>query len=197
MMWTIDLFVDELRTVREALELTLVHLLGISWGGMLAMEYALRKPQGVESLILGSSPPSVQAPVADIPRLIGALPAEVREAIRKNEQAGTTDDPSYQEAMQVFYRRHLCRSDPWPECLNRALAKLAQNPEVFHTMFGPSELCCTGTLQECNITNRTLRFRWLFRSVHLSLVIARTPVSELMPRTLSCAARRLGINLGA
>lgn len=153
-LWKVDLFVNELHTVRAALELTRVHLLGVSWGGMLAMEYALRQPAGVVSLTLGSSPASVQAPIEEVSRLIVELPPDLQETIQKHERAGTTDDPAYQNAMQVFYRRHLCRADPWPDCLTRALAKLAQNPEVFNTMFGPSEFCCTGTLRDWDITSR-------------------------------------------
>ena len=58
-MWTVELFLDELRTIRDELALDRVHLFGSSWGGMLAMEYALTKPDGLASLVLASSPSSI------------------------------------------------------------------------------------------------------------------------------------------
>ena len=119
-LWTVSLFVEELGVVRQALGLEHVHILGQSWGGMLGMEYALTQPQGLISLTVADSPASMPQWVAEANRLRGELPSEVQGTLLKHEAAGTTDDPAYQEAMLVFYRRHLCRLDPWPECLNRA-----------------------------------------------------------------------------
>ena len=58
-MWTVQLYIDELNTLRQALGLDRIHLLGQSWGGMLGMEYALTQPQGLESLTVASSPASM------------------------------------------------------------------------------------------------------------------------------------------
>jgi L-proline amide hydrolase len=66
----------------------------------------------------------------------------------------TTDEVAYEEAMQVFDQRHLCRLDPWPEPYMRTHAKLVANPEVYHTMWGPSEFHATGTLKEWDIRDR-------------------------------------------
>ena len=54
----------------------------------------------------------------------------------------------------VFYRRHLCRLDPWPDCLTRTFEKVEQSPEVYKTMWGPSEFHVTGTLKDWEIVNR-------------------------------------------
>lgn len=54
----------------------------------------------------------------------------------------------------MFYRRHLCRLDVWPDCMNRTFEKMNQNPEVYHTMNGPSEFHVIGTLKDWDITNR-------------------------------------------
>jgi len=153
-MWTVELFVEEVGVVRRALGLEHVHLLGQSWGGMLAMEYALTKPSGLASLILADSPASMQQWVNETNRLRSELPPEVQQTLLKHEEAGTTGDSEYQEAALVFYRRHLCRLDPWPECLQRAYAKLGQNPEVYNTMNGPSEFHVTGTLKDWNVVDR-------------------------------------------
>ena len=153
-MWTVPLFVEELGVVRRALGLERVHILGQSWGGMLGMEYALTQPAGLDSLIVADSPASIPQWVAEANRLRAELPPEVQKTLLKHEAVGTTDDPAYEEAMLVFYRRHVCRLDPWPDCLNRTFEKLVQNPEVYNTMNGPSEFHVIGILKEWDIVNR-------------------------------------------
>lgn len=158
-MWTVELYRDELATVIESLELGRYHLFGSSWGGMLAMEHALTRPSGLASLVIASSPSSMPQWVAEANRLRAALPSDVQDKLLKHEAAGTTNDPEYLEAMDVFYRRHVCRSDPWPECVVRAFAKLERNPEVYNTMNGPSEFHVIGTLKDWDITDRLHEIR--------------------------------------
>jgi proline-specific peptidase len=153
-LWTVDLFVEEVGAVRRSLRLDRTHLLGQSWGGMLAMQYALTQPQGLVSLTIASSPASMPQWVAEANRLRAQLPSEVQRILLAHEAAGTTDAPAYQEAMLVFYRRHVCRLDPWPDSLNRSFAKIAQNPEVYNTMNGPSEFHVIGTLRHWTIVDR-------------------------------------------
>jgi proline-specific peptidase len=154
LLWTVDLFVDEVGVMRGALGLDRLHLFGHSWGGMLAMQYALTQPAGLVSLLIASSPASMPQWVAEANRLRADLPPAVQQILRKHEEAGTTNDPAYQEAMMVFYRRHICRLDPFPEGLNRAFEKLAQNPEVYNTMNGPSEFHVIGAIKDWEIVNR-------------------------------------------
>ena len=78
----------------------------------------------------------------------------MQQTLSKHEEAGTTNDPEYQAATLVFYARHVCQLDPWPECVTRAFEKLGQNPEVYNTMNGPSEFHVTGTLKDWDITDR-------------------------------------------
>jgi proline-specific peptidase len=153
-MWTVDLFVEELGVVRRALGLERVHFLGQSWGGMLAMEYALTQPSGLASLILADSPASMPQWVSEANRLRAELPAEVQQTLLMHEAEGTVDSREYHAAVFTFYRRHVCRLDPWPECLNRAFEKLGRNPEVYQTMIGPSEFHVTGTLKDWDIVGR-------------------------------------------
>jgi L-proline amide hydrolase len=151
-MWTVELFLDELGTVRNELALERVHLFGSSWGGMLAMEYALTNPSGLASLVLASSPSSIPLWAEEAARLRSELPADVRRTLDEHEEAGTTDDAAYEHATMEFYKRHLCRTDPWPDGLNRSFAKF--NPEVYNTMQGPNEFVITGTLKDWEITDR-------------------------------------------
>jgi proline-specific peptidase len=150
-MWTVDLYVEEIDVVRAALGLDHIHLLGQSWGGMLAMEYMIRQPKGIASLTIASSPASMIQWVEEANRLREALPPEINAALIKHEAAGTTDDPEYQAAMMAFYDKHVCRVVPNPEFVQRSFAKLAQWPEVYYTMNGPSEFHVVGTLKNWDI----------------------------------------------
>jgi len=151
-LWTTDLFVEELGHVRSALGLDRVHILGQSWGGMLAMQYAITQPAGLVSLILASSPSSIPLWIHAANSLRAALPSDVQHTLEKHETAGTTDSAEYLSAMLVFYRRHVCRLDPWPACVTRAFDKLTAWPQVYHTMWGPTEFFVTGSLKNWDVT---------------------------------------------
>ena len=153
-LWTVQLFVEEVAEVCRALGLAEIHLLGQSWGGFLAQEYLLTKPSGIKSLILANSAASTQRWISEANRLRLELPPEVEQTLKKYEDEGTTDDPAYESATDVYYRRHLCRLDPWPDCLKRAFEKLAQDPEVYNHMWGPTEFHCTGVLKNWDIEAR-------------------------------------------
>jgi proline-specific peptidase len=153
-LWTVALFREEVDVVRRALGLDRIHLLGQSWGGMLAMEYALTRPPGLASLTLASSPASMIQWASETDRLRRELPADVRAILDAHERAGTTESAEYQGAVMVFYRRHLIRTDPMPECVARTFAKLERNPQVYHVMNGPSEFHAVGSLKDWDITGR-------------------------------------------
>lgn len=90
-MWTIELYLEEIDVVRQALGLEQVHLLGQSWGGMLAMEYALRHPVCLISLIVSNSPASMTQWVDEANKLRADLPVDVQQTLRRHEADGTTD----------------------------------------------------------------------------------------------------------
>lgn len=146
-LYTLDYFTLELDAVRRALDLKEVHILGQSWGTMLAVHYILTMhPQGVRSLILSAPCLSVTRWHDDQRRYINELPSDIREIIVTSEREGTCDTPEYQEAMMVFYRKHVCRMDPWPECLEKSMEKMAF--QVYEHMWGPNEYTITGTLKK-------------------------------------------------
>lgn len=150
-LWRVERFVEELGIVRRALALEEIHLLGQSWGGMLAIEYALTQPQGLVSLILASTLASMPLWVAEANRLRDELPPEVQATLLRHEAAGTTDDPEYLQAMQVFYERHVIRVVPMPDQVKRALDQVGQ---VYYIMNGPSEFHVTGVLKNWDRTDR-------------------------------------------
>ena len=152
--WTIDLFVREVQTVRDGLGLDHVHLFGSSWGGMLAMEYALTKPAGVASLVLSSSPASIPLWESETGRLRKKLSEEVQRVLDEHEATGTLDSPEYEAATMEFYKRHVCRVDPFPDNVQRTFAGVTEHPDVYLHMQGPNEFVITGTLKTWDITDR-------------------------------------------
>jgi proline-specific peptidase len=152
-LWTLPLFVEELGVVRQALGLERVHLLGHSWGGMLALEYALTQPSGLASLIIASSGASSAQWNAEIQRLRAELPPEIQAALQKHELAWTTEDLEYLEAEKFFADQHLCRLEPLPDYMDETFLELRQ--EVYHTMCGESEIMgVTGNLKDWDIIER-------------------------------------------
>ncbi len=152
--WTVDFYVREIDTVRAALGLDRVHILGQSWGGMLLMEYLVTRPAGVVSATIASSPASMPMWIAETGRLRADLPPAVIDVLDRHEAAGTWDDPEYEAAVNVFYERHLCRVVPPPEFDVRSFAKLARNPQVYRTMNGPTEFHVVGTLRDWEVLTR-------------------------------------------
>ena len=151
-LWNIDLFLEEVGAVRRELGLERIHLLGHSWGAMLALSYALMQPSGLLSLVPAGAFASMPLHIAEVDKLRAQLPSEVQEVLSHHEEAGTTDDPAYEEAMMAFFRRHLCKLDPWPEYLLEGLEQI--NLQVYQTMWGPDELHPTGNLKDWDVSPR-------------------------------------------
>ena len=152
--WTPELFKHELSLLADELGIVDRYaVVGQSWGGMLAMEYALDHPPGLRAIVVADSPASIPLWVEEANRLRRDLPPDVQETLTRHEEAGTTSDPAYEAAVQVFYERHLCRV-PWPDFVSRSFAQITADPTVYHTMNGPSEFHCIGTLKTWDITDR-------------------------------------------
>jgi proline-specific peptidase len=150
-LWTLDRSVEEVDQVRDALGLERCHLLGQSWGGWLSVEYMCREPQGIAGLVLASTSASLPQFTAEARRLIGELPEPARTTLIELGRRGAYERPEYQEAVWEFYRRHLCRLDPWPEALQRSSAELEGN-QVYLTMNGPTEFDVIGNLRDWDRT---------------------------------------------
>src|SRR5919198_3081678 len=152
--WTPQLFKDELVELTRHLGIAGRHaVVGQSWGGMLAMEYALDHPDGLRAIVVADSPASMTLWASEANRLRGDLSPDVQATLTRHEEAGTTDDPEYEAAVRVFYDRHVCRVE-WPDCLRRSFDQIAAEPTVYHTMNGPSEFHVIGSLKTWDITDR-------------------------------------------
>jgi proline iminopeptidase len=145
-LWTVERFREEVEQVRAALGLERFYLYGQSWGGLLAIEYALKYQSHLKGLIISNMTASWASYVDYISELRRQLPADVIQLLDKYEAQGAYDAPEYQAALLTeLYAKHICRLDPWPEPVERMFRHL--NPKVYNTMQGPSEFVPTGTLR--------------------------------------------------
>jgi proline iminopeptidase len=151
-LWRIERFVEELGQVREALGLDQIHLLGHSWGTMLAVDYLLTRPAGVRSVILASPALSIPRWLADADSLVHTLPDSLQRIIARHEAAGTTADAEYQGAVEAYYRTYLARRLPWSADLDSTFEGFGQ--PLYTYMWGPSEFTATGTLKSYDRTDR-------------------------------------------
>lgn len=150
-LWHAERFVHELHTLVEFLQLKKFHLLGQSWGGYLAIDYIKTYGEAnVSSLILSAPLINTLHWVEDQQNWIEQLPDGLKDTVQKYESTGNYAALAYQEAMGVFYSRHLCRLDPWPELLTQAFGKM--NAEQYNHMWGPSEFTVTGNLKHADLT---------------------------------------------
>ena len=153
-MWTMERSVAEVEAVRQALGLENFHLFGNSWGGWLALQYTLDRKPKLASLIISSSPPRVERCVREMNELRRQLPEAVQRVLDDHEARGFFDCPEYTAAIMVFYKRHLCRLEPWPEIVERSMGpSFGAGPYL--TMWGPSEFGpVTGNLDGWDVTDR-------------------------------------------
>ncbi len=149
-LWEVSRFVEEVEQVRQALKLdsSNFYLLGHSWGGILAIEYALKYQQHLKGLVISNMMASIPA-YNEYARtaLMPAMDQEALAEIQALEARGDTANPRYMELlMPHHYEQHILRmpAAQWPEPLNRSF-KHTNNP-VYVLMQGPSELGASGKL---------------------------------------------------
>jgi proline iminopeptidase len=147
-LWTINHFVDEVEQVRQALGLNKdnFYLLGHSWGGILAIEYALKYQQNLKGLIISnmmSSCPDYGKYADQV--LAKQMDPKVLSEIRAIEKNHDFNNPRYEELlMPNFYQQHICRLKEWPDPITRSFKHL--NNEIYTMMQGPSEFGISGRL---------------------------------------------------
>jgi L-proline amide hydrolase len=150
--WSVAVFREEVDAVRQQLGLDRIHLLGTSWGGMLALEHVLSGASGIVSLVLSSTLASIDQWAAEQRRLRDALPPEVVEVLDRHERAGTYDDPEYERAMEVYMDRHFYRG-PKPRA-ELVRMKAGRALDVYRAMQGPNEWTVTGALRGWDVRDR-------------------------------------------
>lgn len=150
--WSVAVFRDEVVAVRSQLGLERIHLLGTSWGGMLALEHVLSGAEGIVSLILSSTLASIEQWAAEQLALKNALRPDVVEVLDRHELKGTYDDPEYDQAMEAYFDRHFYRGRrPRPEL---ELMEAQRGRDVYRAMQGPNEWTPTGALRGWDVRDR-------------------------------------------
>lgn len=153
-LYDLNRFVEEVEQVRIALNLNKnnFYLLGHSWGGLLAMQYALKYQQNIKALIISNM-------MASCPKygnyanevLAKQMPTKILDSIRLLEKKKDFDNPKYFELLLPnFYTKHILRLENWPEPINRMFAKL--NKELYVIMQGPSEFGISGKLENWDVS---------------------------------------------
>ncbi|MHB8566039.1 MAG: proline iminopeptidase-family hydrolase [Nitrososphaerales archaeon] len=151
--FTIDHFVEEAEGVRASLNLGKVHLLGHSWGGMLALAYALKYQDRLKSLIISSGLASVPLAQKETDRLVNEMPEDGKRVLRKYTNEGVYDNKEYLDAYQKYYRDiHSFRQKERPEELGYTLQHMSR--KVYYYMNGPSDLNMSGTLKDWDVTDQ-------------------------------------------
>ncbi|WP_231877764.1 proline iminopeptidase-family hydrolase [Ferroacidibacillus organovorans] len=146
-LWIDTRFREEVEQVRSFLGLESFYLCGQSWGGYLAIEYALKYPSHLKGLVISNMTASIPAYVASIQALRNQLPEPIVSRMLEFEERGDFEAEAYQElVMEHLYKKHICRLDPWPEAVRRGFAHA--NMQVYNTMQGPNEFLVTGNFKD-------------------------------------------------
>jgi proline iminopeptidase len=153
-LWNLERFVDEVEQVRQALDLDISNffLFGQSWGGLLAIEYALKHQQHLKGLVISNMMSSVPAYNAYARgTLLATMDPAVQQEILAIEEAGDFENPRYMELLLAHhYPQHVLRRpiDQWPDAVNRTFSRV--NPSIYIPMQGPSEFGAAG---DCALKN--------------------------------------------
>ena len=156
-LWTIDRFVEEVETVRQKLGLTPdnFYLLGNSWGGLLAMEYALKYQENMKGLIVCNMTADFGKYEAYNAQLRSQLRPTLLDTLKSYEEKEDYFNPEYAEiVMNEYYTKHICRIpiENWPDPWMRSLEHV--NPDVYVYMQGPSEFVPGGILKGWSVWDR-------------------------------------------
>jgi L-proline amide hydrolase len=154
--WTMELFEEELSRVIKHLKIEKRYILaGASWGGMLALNYAVKKPKGLKGLIIANSLPSSQMWVRETRKLVAKLPAKHRDAIYKYEKLGKYTNKEYLAANAEFAKRHIRQI---PLLVDNAPKRIV-GKHVYEAMWGPTEFTVRGSLKNWSVEKELHRIK--------------------------------------
>jgi proline iminopeptidase len=156
-LFSVERGVEELEQFRKEMNLRKIHLMGSSYGGMLALAYALKYQRNLRSLITTGGLASVPLCVEEMNRLKKKLPKRVQRTLEKYEARGDYHNPAYEKAVMVFYRKHLLRLKEWPKEQWYTMRHLSK--PVYYTMNGPNEFTIIGNTKYYDITDQLNKIR--------------------------------------
>jgi len=149
-LFTIEQGAEDVEGFRKAMNLGKVNLYGSSYGGALALQYALKYQHNIKKMIIAGGLASVPEAVAEMNRLKTLLPNGVQETLAKYEARWAYLHPEYLKAVEVFYRNYFCRLPQWPREVTDSVNDLSI--PVYWTMNGPNEFTIIGNLKNWDIT---------------------------------------------
>ena len=156
-LFTVDRAIEEVEGVRQALGLGKVHLYGSSYGGLLAIGYALKYQRNLLSLITTGGLANVPFCISEMAKMKASLPLATVKTMEQYEVAGDYTNPEYQKAMQGFYKRYFCRLEDWPKELLSSLEHMSQ--QVYLTMNGPTEFMIVGGIRYWDVSDQIHQIR--------------------------------------
>jgi proline iminopeptidase len=146
-LWTLPRYLEEVEEVRIGLGLDKFVLFGHSWGGMLAIEYALRHQHRLRGLVISNMTAGIQAYLRRTAAIKLQLPPATLAKLQELEAREAYDTPEYEQIMmEELYPRMLCRTKPWPEAVDRTFRHA--NLKIYNQMQGKSEFLVTGNLKD-------------------------------------------------
>ncbi len=152
--YSLDYAVEEVEGVRKAFfGEGKINLFGNSWGGMLALAYAIKHQDRLKTLTSSSGLSSVPETVREMHRLISLMPDKHKKAIEEHEAKGNYDHPDYLAASNYFMRQHLLRMDEVPPEVNRMLLMTSERG-TYLKMNGPSEFTIIGLIKDIDFTDQ-------------------------------------------
>lgn len=151
-LFNIERGAEEVEGVRKVLDLGEINLLGSSYGGALALQYALKFQKHIKKMVIASGLSSVSETVCEMQRLKTLLPENIQQVMKKYEAKFAFLHPEYLKAVEIYYHNFLCRLPKWPEEVVQSLNELSV--PVYFTQNGPNEFTIIGTLKDWDITAR-------------------------------------------
>ena len=146
-LWTLERYTQEVEEVRKGLGLEQFVLYGQSWGGILAMEYALNYQQHLRGLVISNMTAGTQAYLKRTASIKLQLPPDTLAQLTALEAKEDYDSPEYQKIMmEDLYPKMICRIQPWPEPVTRSIRR--SNQTIYNLMQGKSEFLVTGNLKD-------------------------------------------------
>jgi proline iminopeptidase len=144
-LWTVSRFLDELNFIVESIKPKNLHLIGRSWGGVLALEFTLKYPEKLTSLILGSTTASVPLMQQGFIKMKQALGDKTYQMMLTHEKSNTENHPDYQKALKTLMHQYLCRKEPWPDLMSTLACETGKR--AMELIFGSTLFNCTGSLK--------------------------------------------------
>jgi len=145
-------YVEEVDEFRKKMRLGKPHVIGSSWGGMLAIAYALKHQRNMATMTTVGGLHSVPLTIREMERMKRGLPKDVQQTLAEHEAEGDYYNPDYLKAVMAFYNKHLCRLSPWPRELTYSLDHTSK--PVYGTMNGPNEFTIIGNTRYWDVTDQ-------------------------------------------